>query len=573
MWALVAPVLLGTVGLSPAAAVDDVPPIKQRTSKSATADALPTAQINGVVYTQVVVGSTVYAGGEFTTATDLDGRQYARSNLMAYSLTTGKLATFAPLVNGTVKALAVSKDATTLFVAGNFTAVGKALTSAPAARGYFAAFDLKTKALKSMAPMANKTVNALAVTTTTVYLGGAFTKVNGVNRSRLAAVSASTGKLTGWAPVAAGVVAAGQPETSPTVQALTATPDQKKIIAGGHFYYVNGITARGMAALDAKTGARKRWKVNSVVRNWGDRSATLSLTADKDTVYGSGYAYKGGNFEGAFAVSPADGTIKWLQDCHGDTYAVAPIGDVVYSVSHAHFCSNIGAFPETTPRTFHRAMAVTKQAAGTVASNTQPGAHYGQFVGHPAPSVYNWFPDLNEGTYTGLAQGPWSVVGNSTYVALGGEFTEVNGAPQQGLVRFTVHSNAPRTQGPMDRRPTSAPWVTATGDGTTATVTWPANWDRDDRTLSYDLLRDSVVINTQKARSPFWDRPTLTFADANLVSGTRYRYQVRVSDPDGNTWTSAVNPYQTSAYAPSVRIGSAGPPMADGRPGAGADRA
>ena len=33
-----------------------------------TADALPTVQINGVVWNQEIVGNTVYVGGDFTTA-------------------------------------------------------------------------------------------------------------------------------------------------------------------------------------------------------------------------------------------------------------------------------------------------------------------------------------------------------------------------------------------------------------------------------------------------------------------------------------------------------------------------
>ena len=45
-----------------------VPPVSARTGSVVTADGLPTVQINGVVWTQVVVGDRVFAAGEFTRA-------------------------------------------------------------------------------------------------------------------------------------------------------------------------------------------------------------------------------------------------------------------------------------------------------------------------------------------------------------------------------------------------------------------------------------------------------------------------------------------------------------------------
>jgi hypothetical protein len=46
----------------------DTRPISTKLPATVSSDALPTAQINGVVWTQVIVGKTVYVGGEFTTA-------------------------------------------------------------------------------------------------------------------------------------------------------------------------------------------------------------------------------------------------------------------------------------------------------------------------------------------------------------------------------------------------------------------------------------------------------------------------------------------------------------------------
>jgi hypothetical protein len=58
--------LVTVPGASPAAAdTDPQPPV---TTPTVSADALPTVQINGIVYDQVIVGNRVYVTGEFTRA-------------------------------------------------------------------------------------------------------------------------------------------------------------------------------------------------------------------------------------------------------------------------------------------------------------------------------------------------------------------------------------------------------------------------------------------------------------------------------------------------------------------------
>ena len=81
----------------------------------------------------------------------------------------------------------------------------------------------------------------------------------------------------------------------------------------------------------------------------GAASNLTSLTADATQVYGGGYFYThGGDFEGRFAMNPDTGAIIWMNSCHGDTYATFPMGQVLYSASHEHECTDIGAFSQTT---------------------------------------------------------------------------------------------------------------------------------------------------------------------------------------------------------------------------------
>ncbi|HET9648608.1 MAG TPA: hypothetical protein VFP34_10300 [Microlunatus sp.] len=551
--------LLVVVGalVTPTAASAATPTIRARSTTGVTADALPTVQINGVVWTQVMIGNIVYAGGEFTAARPSGAapgtQQVARKNLLAYDITTGALVTgFVPgAFNRAIKTLAVSADQNTLYVGGAFTKVGSST------RSYFAAVDARTGALRQPAPKFDRQVNALTVKGSTVYIGGAFSKVGSATRTRLAAVNGSTGKLGSW-----------RPKADNTVLALVVTGDGKRVVAAGRFTKLNSTTATGMGALDPSTGGTRAWKVNSVIKNSGSHSAILSLKADATTVYGTGYQYGTGNFEGVFAAAGTDGTIRWIQDCHGDTYDVAPVGDYVYSVGHAHYCANIGGFPDSSPRTvWNRAIAVTRAAAGQVAPNGQPsagGQKYGNFAGQPAPALFAWFPNLTAGTYTGQGQAAWSVVGNGSYIALGGEFPSVNGAAQQGLVRFAVPRIAPNTIGPQVTSLSNRPTATVQADGSVA-LSWTANWDRDDLNLTYRLSRNGVVIDTRTVPSTYWNRPTLTYTDTTPIDGTSgtttsVSYTVTAVDPSGNAVTSAATKVTvTGPAAPTPAPGTESP--------------
>ena len=121
---VVAGLAAGVVLASPASA--DPAPIGEGTASTVTADALPTAQINGVVWSQVVVGNSVYAAGNFTQARPAGvavggAGSVARGNLMSYNLTTGGLTSFAPTLNAQAKVVTASPDGSRIYVGGSFT--------------------------------------------------------------------------------------------------------------------------------------------------------------------------------------------------------------------------------------------------------------------------------------------------------------------------------------------------------------------------------------------------------------------------------------------------------------------
>ena len=83
------------VGITPAAA--DTAPADPSVPETVSAAALPTVQINGVVWDQVIVGNRVFVTGQFTQArpagADPGTNETPRSNILAYDLTTGELIT------------------------------------------------------------------------------------------------------------------------------------------------------------------------------------------------------------------------------------------------------------------------------------------------------------------------------------------------------------------------------------------------------------------------------------------------------------------------------------------------
>ena len=533
--------LLKGVGLISAAAVvvsflptlpasaDSMPPDASdpTTPVSVSADALPTAQINGVAWAQKVIGNTVYVGGSFTTARPAGSapgvNTVTRSNLLAYNLTTGALiSSWAPSTNGTVLAIAASPDNSRLYIGGQFTSVNGQT------RNRVAALDPTTGAVVgSFRPNADASVYAIAASNSTVYFGGLLSQVNGIARSKVAAVQASDGSLLSWAPDAEG----GR------VKALVLSPDGSKIAIGGQFTSINGSSnpGYGLALVSPTTGALLPTPANSLVRDGGDNAGIYSLSSDGDSLYAAGFVFgDGGNLEGITRIAWNDGSIKWVEDCHGDTYSSYPMGGLIYAASHAHYCGNLpDGFPQTDPWTFHHATAFTKAVTGTLGGNT---LGYYNFQGNPSPSLSKWLPLLTNGTYTGQNQAAWSVDGNDKYVVYGGEFPTAGGGAQQGLVRYAVPSIAPNKVGPEYSQSKINPKLSSFARGTVR-LTWQADWDRDNEKLTYQVIRNSDTahpVYTVTQLSSEWTRPAMGYLDKDLVPGQTYRYRLFVTDPYGN---------------------------------------
>ncbi|WP_377639250.1 LamG-like jellyroll fold domain-containing protein [Oryzobacter terrae] len=548
------------VAVGPPAAVAAPGPVVQPTATAVTADRLPTVQINGVVWSQAIVGNTVYAGGSFANARPAGAAPgtnlTTRNNLLAYDLTTGNLITsFVPNLNGQVLSVAASPDGSRIYVAGDFTSANGE------ARRRVAAYSTATGALLPWNPSGpNSQARAVIATNDSVYVGGGFAGLgNGTLRNNLVAYRASDGAVLPW-----------NPSANAAVWAIAVSGDGAAVFAGGQFQTVGGTSAYGVAKINATTGALDTtWRPS--VRNAGPDAGIGSLRVQGNFVYGTSWHFgPGGNLEGTFK-SPVDSNtdatdVEWVTDCHGDTYSSYMANGVVYVAGHAHYCGNMGGgFPQYSQWKFQHAQAWTdtvNPAASEILNDVHgyPNWHLGTPPAgvEPGPSLVNWLPDMSMGSYTGQYQAGWNVTGNSSYVVFGGEFPSVNGVGQQGLVRFAVRPIAPAREGPRFVGGAIVPRLVP-ASATAVRVSWPAGFDRDSRVLTYRVTRNGSTVHTTTAASNWWTLPTLGFVDSGLPNGT-HSYQLVVSDSDGNqvfgnsaSVSVPASAPGTNTYATSVR--------------------
>ncbi len=489
-------------GGSPAAAL--TPPV------ALTADDQSTWQTNGIVWAMAAGNGVVYTGGTFSTlrppkAAPGTSEQPA-VNFAAFDAATGaptdcSLSFTVSSGTATVRSLALSPDGETLYAGGQFGAVNGVGVS------NIAAIDTATCTVRNNFKIAvSATVRALAVTSDTVYLGGDFNSVGGQSRTRFAAVSTANASLL---PFTADADEVGR--------AVEVTPDGQNVLLGGDFFRINGTSTHALAVVDATTGQLTKSYPGFI----HDRSTVMDITTDETGFYTANEGTGGGVFDGRIALDLNNFQQRWRDTCLGATQAVAVHSGVLYSGSHAHDCSSMGAFPDQ-PRKHLLAQSVDD------------------------PKLLPWFPDTNDGIGEPVGPRVMTQTGKDGrhYLWVGGEFTTVNGAPQQGLTRF------------WDGPDTGAPWVPNVSLSTlnpgTIEVNWQTSFDTDDGELTYRIYKDgsNTPVHTTTGYSVFWDRPQLSWTDTDVVPGQTYSYRITASD---GTNTSARSPAQSATVATSTQ--------------------
>jgi hypothetical protein len=281
-------------------------------------------------------GSVLYVAGRFTSI-----GQQARAGLAAFATADLSLTSWAPspVSGGSVSEVAVGPDGT-VYVGGSFTGIGgngrariAAITPAGSVTTWNpGASDTVKARVGAIDPAsgdatgwtgtgADAEVRALALSGSTLFVGGSFAALDGVARARIGALDASTGTATSFAPGADG-----------PVSVLNLSGDGSTLVAGGSFAQIGGADARRLASIDTATGtADASWTPNP-----NDDPEAIGRSADGQELL------VGGRFTGAggvvrhhlAAIDDATGeATAWDPGADDDVFALAldPGGSTVYA--------------------------------------------------------------------------------------------------------------------------------------------------------------------------------------------------------------------------------------------------
>ena len=257
-----------------------------------------------------------YIGGKFKSV-----RGVPRMNL-AHILADGSVGPWNPGADGgefgDVRAIALSGS--TVYVGGNFFSAGGQV------RNYLAAIDATNGLATGWIPAPDNVVSTLAVSGSTVYAGGFFTNIGGQARSALAAIDAGTGLATSWNPAISNFGAV-------SAMALGGST----IYFCGQFSTAGGQSRNGVAAVDLGTGLATSWDPNVV--GFGP---VVALLLDGSVVYvGGGFTNIGGQPRDYLAALDATTGLatSWDTDITGpfgnnEVHALAKSGATIYAAGN-----------------------------------------------------------------------------------------------------------------------------------------------------------------------------------------------------------------------------------------------
>ena len=361
--------------------------------------------LDGAIKAFTRIGDTIYAGGTFTQVKEPGGATLARTNLFAFSASTGAIRSFAPTIDGEVDALAT--DGSSLFVGGLFSNVNgssakRIVKLDPTSGQAISAFNANISSGASVLTMAMRGGS--------LFIGGAFSVINGQSRGRLAALDPTTGAVDPSLNISFdGKHNGGQIR----VAKLTISPDGSKLVAIGNFVTAGGMDRHQIAMIDLTTSPKS-------VANWEtDRYKSVCAsrfdTYMRDVDFSPDGSYFVVGVTGAYVGGPGAGVLcdtvtRWESNATGQalqpTWADYTGGDTTWSVAATGSAIYVGGHMRWENNSF----------AGDVAG---PGAVPRQGIAGLDPVnglPFSWDPsrDRGEGVFAFLVTNEGLWVGSDT---------------------------------------------------------------------------------------------------------------------------------------------------------------
>ncbi len=434
---------------------------------------------NGTIHSIAVSGSVVYVGGEFTESPwgpSIGGQQ--RNRLAALDATTGSATAWNPNANATVLALAVSGS--TVYAGGEFTSIGGQV------RNYFAAIDASTGNVTSSNPNPNARVRTAVVSGSTIYVGGDFLSIGGQIRNYIAAVDASSGVVTAWNPNANGIVRSIRIGASAIYAAgsFTSVGGQIRhrlaaldlgtgnasswtahapsdvyslavsgslIYAGGAFRSIGGQLRNRLAAVDLVSTGATAWNPDA-----GGKVLALAIHGSTVYVGGEFTTISGQTRNRLAAFDLSTGTLRtWNPNANNGVRTIVGSGSILY----------VGGWFSTISGQTRRYIAALDTSTG-FPSGWNPNANYDVLdikVSGSTVFVAGWFSSIGGQTRYGIAaidaatgsatswnanidswdNDVYSVEIRGLTLFMGGTFTSIGGQPRNRLASVDVNTGSP----------------------------------------------------------------------------------------------------------------------------------
>jgi len=241
---------------------------------------------DGVVNSIAKANGKIYVGGSFSMVGEYSGHAVNFDP-------AGNVDNSFPKVNGNVYTI-ISDNAGGWYLGGDFTAVG-------GIERLRLVHILANKTVDpNWHPEANGTVHELTIWGDRIYIGGAFSEIDSVARKGIAALELSTGELTNWDPESNRFSMVG------TIHSIV--KGDSTLYVGGIFKNIGGVDRNSIAELDTSTGNSTGWDPHNGATNLGDQFFEKLIVKDSLLILGGTFSKIG---DSTFSLRPLPKLIKY----------------------------------------------------------------------------------------------------------------------------------------------------------------------------------------------------------------------------------------------------------------------